>query len=258
MKKPFLLSLCLFMLIGRSFSLQTGPGGPITKPEVILKNMDNFNDYISLHFFKLYQDLTAYNEESKVISKREFLEKLTTGHYLPLRLSSADNKLYYRLYRFRSKAFPDMGDFVKSYSEIFLAHYKLAGKKFPAFNFVDIKGNRYNAATTKGKTIVLKCWYIGCVRCEQEMPELNKLVALYKNRKDVVFISLAFDSKPKLEAFLKRKQFDYPIVASQRSFMSNTLGVKMFPTHYVINKQGTIVSVVDGPEEISYVLKNKI
>jgi thiol-disulfide isomerase/thioredoxin len=46
----------------------------------------------------------------------------------------------------------------------------------------------------KGKIVVIKCWYIHCAACIKEFPEVNNLVRKYKDRKDIIFISLAEDT----------------------------------------------------------------
>jgi hypothetical protein len=40
------------------------------------------------------------------------------------------------------------------------------------------------------------------VLCTAEFPEVNEMALKYKNRKDIVFISLAEDSPEELKAFL--------------------------------------------------------
>lgn len=74
-------------------------------------------------------------------------------------------------------------------------NYQMEGKELPDFNFTDLDGTVYDKETTAGKIVVLKCWFIGCVPCVEEMPALNKLVNQYRNQKDIVFVSLAFDKK---------------------------------------------------------------
>ncbi len=256
MKKISFISL-LFVIVTFA-TAHSQAGTPLIKPEEILKTDDSFYNYVNLYFFKLTQDIIPYDAASKVITKRAFFQKLVTGNYLPLKLSSTDGKSYYSLYKVSSQAGKKRLAYMQSFATIFLDHYNRQGKPFPAFNFTDINGNKYNNANTKGKTIVLKCWFIGCQRCEEEMPELNTIVAKYKNRKDIVFVSLAFDTKAKLQAFLKRKQFNYQVVAGQRNFITKTLGINAYPTHFIINKNGTIVSVVDNPDEIEYALEHKI
>ncbi|TSD65928.1 TlpA family protein disulfide reductase [Inquilinus sp. KBS0705] len=256
MKKLAILVIALLAFTNITIA-QTVPGTPVKKPESILKNSDSFNSYMYDNL-KLSQNLTTYDENLGSISKEVFLEKLCTGDYLPLRLKSTDNTLHFQLYKLTDPATKQMGIAVKGWSGEFLAHYQMEDKPFPEFSFVDIKGNTYTTANTKGKTLVLKTWFIGCQRCEEEMPELNKLLAKYKNRPDIVFVSLALDSKEKLEAFLKRKRFDYPVVPDQNDFIIKGLKSNAFPTHFIVNKEGIIVSVVTDSEEVEYALEHKI
>jgi thiol-disulfide isomerase/thioredoxin len=63
--------------------------------------------------------------------------------------------------------------------------------KFPDFSFKDLNGNLITNESMKGKIVVIKCWYIHCAACIKEFPEVNNLVRKYKDRKDIIFISLA-------------------------------------------------------------------
>ncbi|WP_374951622.1 TlpA family protein disulfide reductase [Mucilaginibacter sp.] len=252
MKK--LLLLALLFISALTFAK---PGKPVETPEFILKNYDNFFSYLKTHY-KPNQDLIAYDVNGKMIGKAMFFEKLITSKYLPVRLYGEDGKLYYKLHRMTAGQSKDMGGYISGYANSWAGNYRKEGKRFPAFNFVDLNGIKYNTANTKGKVLVVKCWFIGCQLCEKEMPELNALKARYKSRKDIVFISLAPDSKTKLQAFLKRKRFDYPIIPSQDNFMVKQLGITEYPTHLIVNKQGMVVNVVNDPEEIEWALQHKI
>lgn len=256
MKKYFILLLLILPAI--SFTAHAAqPGAPIQQPEYIIKNYNNFFSYVSQHM-KLSQDLLAYDVSNKPISKAVFLKRLSTGNYLPVRLIAADNKMHYRLYRLNALAVKDLGFYIKDWSRAVYDHYLQEGKQFPPFEFTDLKGNKYTTASTRGKTLVINCWFIGCANCEKEMPALNQLVKQYAGRKDVVFIGLALDAKAKLIPFLKRKAFDYAVVAGQDNFISHCLKTTIYPTHFVVNKNGKIVSVVDTPEEVIYALKKRI
>lgn len=134
-------------------------------------------------------------------------------------------------------------------------NYKMEGKELPGFNFTDLDGTVYDKETTAGKIVVLKCWFIGCVPCVEEMPALNKLVNQYKNQRDIVFVSLAFDKKADLKKFLAKKTFDYAVVANQKDYLIKDAEVTSFPTHIVINKKGVVVKVVSSYEEMESALK---
>jgi peroxiredoxin len=117
-----------------------------------------------------------------------------------------------------------------------------------------LEGRIYNHETTNGKIVVLKFWFIGCAPCVKEMPALNKLVNQYKNREDIVFVSLAFDKKEDLKKFLANKTFNYAVVPDEKDYLIKDLEVVSFPTHVVINKKGVVVKVVDSYEEMEAIL----
>jgi hypothetical protein len=54
-----------------------------------------------------------------------------------------------------------------------MAHFKMEGTPIPGFNFTDLNDKVYNQSTTRGKIVILKCWFIHCVACLKEFPELN-------------------------------------------------------------------------------------
>lgn len=254
MPKHFALIALIFLFAGKPAAYSQQKFTPAIQPQIILKNTDVFLTYIA--GYKPKQDFIAYNSSLKPINKLQFLQKLKTGEYIPLRLHSNDLKMHYSLYKINPISNKDISEVMSAYALYWLNDYLKVGKKFPAFNLADINGNKYNATNTKGKTLVVKCWFIGCLRCEEEMPELNQLKARYKNRKDIIFISLALDSKTKLQAFLKRKRFDFPIVPNQRNFMESALKVNAYPTHFIVNKNGIIANVVDDPEDIEWTLQH--
>jgi hypothetical protein len=175
------------------------------EPGAIENNMQNWLNYsnkninLSGHFIALDP---AYN----VISKEAFLKSLSSGTYLPLKLSSKE-PITYKLHKLSSAASNDIRTTIKDLAETEYAHYKMEGKELPDFNFVDLNGNVYNKQTTKGKIVVLKCWFIKYQACVAEMPALNALVAQYKSRTDITFISLALDPKENLKKFLTTKTF---------------------------------------------------
>lgn len=205
----------------------------------------------------LSEDFTALDMDFKIITKESFLTFLSSGDYLPLKLNSKDSISYYQLYKLDASANADIRLTLKSQGSRELALYKLEGTSFPDFKFVDLEGNEFTKENTKGKTLVLKCWYIACHACVKEMPALNDMVNLYKNRKDILFVSLAFDSKDELTSFLKKRPFIYSVVPDQEDFMKDILNLHMYPTHFIVNKQGLIVKVVNDGKALAVALKKE-
>ena len=99
----------------------------------------------------------------------------------------------------------------------------MEGRPLPGFNFVDLNGNVYNKDNCKGKIVVLNFWFIGCTACQEEMPDLNKIVASYKNRDDVLFISIAPNSTNDLKKFLEKTPFNYAAIPDKSYYVADTL-----------------------------------
>ncbi|MGZ3872277.1 MAG: TlpA family protein disulfide reductase [Mucilaginibacter sp.] len=248
MKNVF-YAISLFCIVTTAYSQGPALGKPVVEPAKILKDGMSLL-YYNRDYLKTTEDFIAFDGNSHVISKDRFFRLFATGDYLPLRLSSTTGKNYYRLYKLGPKINDDTRTTLRSFGKIGYDYYKMEGKKFPGLNYTDINGKVYNTENTKGKIVVIKCWFLACQACNEEIPELNRLVASYANRKDIVFISLAFDPKAKLQAFTKKTVFKYALVPVKESYMVKELGVNFYPTHFLLNKQGFIVKVVGEAGEL--------
>jgi len=254
MKKNFAYILLFLVLNSASCTQKPGFGDPVKQPAEILKDMISFLTYQERNVC-LSEDFTALDTDSEIITKELFLTLLSSGEYLPLKLNSKDSISYYQLYKLDASANADIRLTLKSLGNRELSLFKLEGTTFPDFRFVDLEGNAYTKGNTKGKILVLKCWYIGCQACVKEMPALNEMVNQYKDRKDILFVSLAFDTKDQLTKFLKKRPFIYSVVPDQEEFMREVLNLHMYPTHYIINKQGLITKVVNDGKALAVELK---
>lgn len=222
-------------------------GTPILPVSTILKDFRSFWAYYSNHV-ELYEDFSASDPTGSPITKAQFLKQLNTGLYFPLVLTSKPAELRYKLYKLPDTADENIAAYMKQFSTNQLAFYKMEGKEIPRFNFSDINGKVYTPENTKGKIVLFKCWFIGCVACVKEMPALNELVRQYKDRDDILFISLAMDGKKELQKFLSATKFDYATVPGQAGYMADQLKVSAYPTHFLINKEGILVRVL--PDEV--------
>lgn len=201
-------------------------------------------------------DFIGCAPDTKALSKKVFLQLLTTGEFYPIKTGLTNNLPCYRLYCLNT-ADKDIQNTIIQLASDELFYYNMEGEELPPYQFQDIAGNQYNNVNTRGKIIVLKCWFIHCVACVKEFPELNKLVDNYKYRKDILFISLAFDDKQDLINFLKTHKFNYAVVPGQQEFMTDKLSINTFPTHIVIGKDGKITKAVDNYKDLLPALKKE-
>jgi peroxiredoxin len=222
---------------------------PVVSPDSIMKNINNFLEYNGDHLI-FDGDFVAYDVQGRKMVNDEFFKMFATGDYLPLQLYSKNNAWEYQLYKLKSGVDRDAQIMLKQTGLTDYGIYQTKGKPFPNFHYVDLNGKVYTSANTKGKIVVLKAWFTSCIPCVAEMPELNKLVDKYKNRKDIIFVSIAFDSKEKLQKFAKRTLFKYSIVPVSADYIQDTLHATGYPAHWVINKQGVVVSMSYNSDEM--------
>lgn len=203
-----------------------------------------YSDNISLS-----SDFVGLNEKSDTITKKLLLENLITGNYIPLKIKSNTQKDIYKLFKLDERTSVDIRTTIKSQSLTEFKYFKMEGQQFPNFEFVDLNGNYYNNENTRGKTILLKTWFINCAACVTEFPELNDFVDKYKEREDIIFLSLATNNKSDLNTFLQRKNFKYGVVPKQEKFIEK-LNLKIYPTHIIIDKKGIIKKVFNEASEM--------
>lgn len=216
----------------------------------ILNDEKTFLEYYNS--LKLSGNFIALDTSSKIISKKNFFKEIVNGGYLPI-ADTMNDSIFYKLYKV-----PDTNAnmiYIKSLAEREYNNYQLEGEKLPDFHFVDMKGNVYDSNNTKGKIVILKFWFIGCVPCVEEMPALNEFVKQYQGRKDILFISLAFDKKKDLEKFLSKTPFDYAVIPDKKKYISEELKISSFPTQMIINKDGIVTNVVTDYKDMETELK---
>jgi thiol-disulfide isomerase/thioredoxin len=237
----------IFLLLSPAFlsckqSLPYGP--PVQEPENILKDQRSFMQYWYGNL-NLWEDFNALDTSGKTIFKGEFLKQVSKGNYLPLRLTP-DTSNYYKLYKINTRVDKLISIWLKDIGNSEYSKYQWEAKAIPAINYRDLKGRIYNQQTIEGKVLVLDFWFIHCTACVAEMPELNKLVNQYKDRKDILFAAIAFDKEQDLKKFLAKTTFNYAVISDTVSYLGNALGVRVFPTAVVIDKKGKVVKIINS------------
>lgn len=251
-RKYILLRIVLFVLLLLSLQSVQSQQHYTTDPAALIKS---FTKWWTYHYaeIKLSSDFIPYDVDGRQIAKANFLQSIITGKYIPIALQ-ADTRSY-RLYPLPDNADTDIRTTVMTVVGKDYAYFLKEGTIFPAFSFEGLNGQLYNNTNTKGKILVLKCWFINCVPCVAEMPALNQWMKAYKKRDDILFLSVAFDAKEDLRSFLSRVKFNYVATRVDQSFLENTVGVSGYPTHILINKDGVILKMVSKHEDLDEVLR---
>jgi thiol-disulfide isomerase/thioredoxin len=210
--------------------------------KTLTKDFQTWYNY-SYYNIKLSEEFIPIDVNSSKIEKETFLNKLITENVIAFKTKIQQGKSVYQLFKLDSNDESIIAT-NKQMAATALSHFKMEGLEIPNFNFKDLNERVYNKESTKGKIIILKCWFIGCVACVKEFPELNKLVDKYQEKNDILFISLAIDKKNNLINFLKTREFKYETIPEMKNYLITDLNITQFPTHLLIGKEGKIRKVV--------------
>lgn len=122
------------------------------------------------------------------------------------------------------------------------------GAKAPPVTAYDVAGKSVSISDFKGKLVYIDLWATWCVPCLEELPHFKKIKQRFKNRKDIVFVSISVDKpkdKAKWKKMLKDKQMKgVQLLAKngRKSAFYKRYQVFAIPTFIMIDKQGDLVS----------------
>ena len=72
------------------------------------------------------------------------------------------------------------------------------------------------------------------------MPRLQKLIAHYKDRRDLVFLSLNLDENPGLAGpFLAEQKLTFTVLPAY-SYVNDTLKIEVVPQNWIVGPDGVI------------------
>ncbi len=118
--------------------------------------------------------------------------------------------------------------------------WEKANEPLPAFELADLNDTKWNVNSLKGKTTLISFWATWCGPCRQELPHLQKLMEINKDRSDIQFITLNMDDNPGLiQPFLEEQKLAMVVIPAT-TYISETLKVNAIPTSWIVDTQATV------------------
>ncbi|MEW8365408.1 MAG: TlpA disulfide reductase family protein, partial [Candidatus Thiodiazotropha taylori] len=97
-----------------------------------------------------------------------------------------------------------------------------------------------DSSVLQGRVGLINFWATWCPPCVEEIPSLNRLQAIFKDR-DIEIISIDFRETPEEMAdFLQRIPVDFPVLMDQDGETSLNWQVFSFPSSFIIDRAGRI------------------
>ncbi len=114
------------------------------------------------------------------------------------------------------------------------------------WKLVDRQGRPFDFKALKDEVVLINFWATWCQPCVQEMPSLEKLYQAYGNK--IRFLFVAQDEKIKVDAFMAKKAYDFPVYYST-SKKPGLFISKSIPTTYILDKNGQIILAKTGAND---------
>jgi thiol-disulfide isomerase/thioredoxin len=132
---------------------------------------------------------------------------------------------------------------------LFPAGGKLVDKPAPDFTLPVAAGGdegaRMKLSDLRDKIVVLDFWASWCGPCAMQAPILDRIARKYPD--DVVVLGINVGESPSLaKSYAREKGLSYPILSDSEGQAQALYGATTLPTVVLIDKQGNIVTFVQG------------
>ncbi|UOY93511.1 thiol-disulfide oxidoreductase ResA [Ectobacillus sp. JY-23] len=122
------------------------------------------------------------------------------------------------------------------------------GKIAPDFVVTDLQGNTVQLSELQGKGIFLNFWGTWCKPCEKEMPYMNELQDVYREKGIEIIALNADETEIAVKNFVERYNLQFTVAIDKGTEVLNTYGVGPLPTSFLIDKDGKVIRRITGTQ----------
>ncbi len=113
---------------------------------------------------------------------------------------------------------------------------------------VDLDGNPVRLADLRGRPVWINFWASWCPPCQAETPTIRDIAAAYAPQGlEVIGISVQEATEDDVRAYAEKYGLGYTIAADLAGDVFRRYRVFGLPTHYFLDENGVIRSIVNGP-----------
>lgn len=127
------------------------------------------------------------------------------------------------------------------------------------FTLSGLNGDKLELTKLRGKTLVLDFWATWCGPCRTQYPLYEQVKKRFRNRNDVVFLSINTDeNREAVEPFLRDAKWNKRVYFEDG--LSKTLDISSIPTTVIVDRRGEVFSRMNGflPERFVDMLSERI
>ncbi len=108
-------------------------------------------------------------------------------------------------------------------------------------------GEPYSVASDRGSVVLLDVWATWCEPCRDALPIYEQLATKYGSRGLKVYALNVDEDSRAIPAFLTETKLGLPVLLDANAQVAEkTLGVKMMPTTFIVDRKGVVRFVHEG------------
>ncbi len=190
------------------------------------------------------KDLDSYRMLFDVLSRAERYEEMLEAFKEAEQQHPDAEPILWRLaYIYRKLGNTELADVYDRKAD---PRYELIGKPVRDFSATDLDGNPISLQDYRGKVVLLDFWGVWCGFCINEMPNLKRVYATYKEQGfDIIGISLD-DEEPKLRDYIKENDIQWRQIYSGERWEEDPLAQQFkitgVPSQWLIDRDGKLIS----------------
>jgi thiol-disulfide isomerase/thioredoxin len=93
----------------------------------------------------------------------------------------------------------------------------------------------------KGKVVFLNFWATWCGPCRVEMPSMEALYLMYKDRGFEILAVNSGERNPEVMSFMTNYGLTFPTVLDSDGTVSRSYGIQAIPTTFLIDREGNMI-----------------
>jgi thiol-disulfide isomerase/thioredoxin len=103
-----------------------------------------------------------------------------------------------------------------------------------------LAGGEADLKQWRGQVVLVNFWASWCPPCRKEMPSMNRLADKLAGRPFAILGVNAGEDAATIRAFMKQTPVDFPILLDEEGGTVKPWQAFVFPTSYVVDKQGRL------------------
>ena len=116
----------------------------------------------------------------------------------------------------------------------------------PALALTDLAGRSHSVADYRGRVVLVNFWATWCEPCREEMPSMQRLKERLAGRPFVILAVNYAEAKARVEEFVKRMGFDFPVLLDPGRDAPTAWRVRILPASFLLDADGRVRYSVVG------------